>query len=60
MAGEVGAEFVAAGVAFGDEVDVGIANPAQRDADQMRDLNAISRQLVPDAPIPAPEAASPR
>ncbi|WP_431267943.1 hypothetical protein [Dankookia sp. P2] len=34
----------------------GVANPAARDAQQLRDLNAMSKQLAPNAPVPAPEA----
>jgi hypothetical protein len=39
----------------------GVANPSDRDAEQLRDLNAMSKQLAPNAPVPAPEAgAAPR
>jgi hypothetical protein len=36
----------------------GVANPAERDAQQLRDLNALSKQLAPNAPPPAPEAGT--
>ena len=37
----------------------GVANPSARDAQQLRDLNAMSSQLAPNAPVPAPEAGAP-
>ena len=36
----------------------GVANPAERDAQQLRDLNAMSKRLAPNAPVPAPEAGT--
>ena len=34
----------------------GAARPPQQDEQQLRDLNAISRELTPGTPVPAPEA----
>lgn len=40
--------------------EAGIASPAEREAQQLRDLNAMSRELAPNAPLPAPEVGTPR
>jgi len=38
------------------ERGAGVAADADRETRELRDLNALSRQLAPDAPPPAPEA----
>jgi hypothetical protein len=35
--------------------EAGIARPQEHRAEQLEDLNEISRQLAPDVPVPAPE-----
>lgn len=35
----------------------GVARPREQEAEQLRDLNALSRQLAPTVPLPAPGAA---
>lgn len=38
----------------------GVARPEEREAAQLRDLNALSRQLAPEVPVPAPSLAPDR
>ncbi|TCZ57838.1 hypothetical protein [Roseicella aquatilis] len=38
----------------------GVATPPEREVQQLRDLNAMSKQLAPNAPLPAPEVGTPR
>jgi hypothetical protein len=36
------------------ERGAGVAGPARRERDQLRELDELSRQLAPGAPLPAP------
>jgi hypothetical protein len=38
----------------------GVSTPPEREREQLRDLNALSRELAPAAPLPAPEVGTRR
>jgi hypothetical protein len=35
--------------------EAGVAAPPEQEREQLRDLNAITREIAPSAPVPAPE-----